>query len=231
MKQFAKLAGALAMWGLSSVASAITIGLDGDPVPFTMSETSGGYLVTASGSIDITALSATSLTLHVVLNNASTLSNGNPIANPGDVRLASWGFGIGPNATAVSFVDDADGGMISATLASIPSLGQIEVCVWGGNNCNGGGNQGLFAGASDTFDLTLDGQWDSLVTFDPLGVKFQGRVGGQFSCANSDCTPATGDLGIGSSVNGEGNAPEPHSLALVALGLLSFAILRRRQVA
>jgi hypothetical protein len=179
MKQFAKVVGAFAMWGLSSVASAITIGLADGPVAFTVSGPSGGYLVTASGTLDITSLSANSLTLQVVLNNASTLGNGDPIADPSDVRLASWGFGAGPSATAVSFADAVDGAMTSATLASIPSLGQIEVCVWSGNNCSGGGNQGLLAGASDEFSLTLAGTWDpeSSVVFDPLGVKFQGRGG------------------------------------------------------
>jgi len=197
--------------------------------------------VTASGSIKITALSPTSLTLHVVLNNTSTLDDGSPITNLGDARLASWGFGIGPNATAVSFVDVVAGGMTGAMLASIPGLGQIEVCVWGGNNCSGGGNQGLLAGASDTFYLTLTGQWGSSVTFDPLGVKFQGRGAGQFSCTNSNCTPplAPGGVEIGTagggpagpSVNGGGSAPEPHSLALAALGLLSLVFMRRRGVA
>ena len=230
MKLFAKVVGVMAMWGLSSIASAITMGLADNPAPFTISGSSGAYLVTASGTIDITLMEAESLTLQVVLNNAST-----------DARLVSWGFGIGPNATSVLFVDDADGGMTSASLASIPGLGQIEVCVWGGNNCSGGGNQGLLAGAFDVFDLTLAGQWDSSVTFDPLGVKFQGRGAGQFSCASGNCAPAQAPGGVeidtagggsaGPSVNGGGSAPEPHSLALAALGLLSLVIIRRRVVA
>ena len=240
MKLFAQVVGVLATWGLSSVASAITMGLADNPAPFTISGTSGGYVVTASGTIDITycrqsadAASRSEQRVHARQRRSD--------CRPSDARLASWGFGVGPNATSVSFVDAVDGGVTSATLASIPGLGQIEVCVWGGNNCSGGANQGLLAGASDTFDLTLTGQWGSSVTFDPLGVKFQGRGGGQFGCTNSDCTPARAPGGLeigtagggsaGPSFNGGGSTPEPHSTGPCRTRLLSLVVMRRRDVA
>ncbi len=56
----------------------------------------------------------------------------------------------------------------------IPSLAKIEVCAFGGNNCAGGGNGGIYgAGGSDTFSILLGGTWGTSVDIAPIGFKYQ----------------------------------------------------------
>ena len=204
---------------MCSGANALIINTRNSPINFVISQNEGGGVVlTASGSLSITGgFNSSSLTLHVVLNNTSTL-NGVPLTAASNVRLTGWGFGINPNATSVTFSDASDGGIIDATLDSLPGLAAIEVCAWGGNNCSGGANGGIQAGSSDTFDLILAGSWGNSVTFDPLGVKFQTDFGSfEFAC--------TGTCAGGGDVT----VAEPKTLLLLGVGLIAFAALGRRK--
>jgi hypothetical protein len=228
MNRLASMAIGAAMCAvMTSSANAIVMGLATPAQSFTITSSAGGWNLVAAGTVDITALSATSLTLHVVLRNQSTLANGDPISPAKNVRLSSWGFGVDPNATAIDFYDSADGGMVDAALAGIPNLSLIEVCAFGGPNCNGGGNGGIWASGSDEFDLTLIGSWGRSVTFDPLGVKMQTTNGSyEFSCTGT--CDGGGGRGGGDSSNASA-VPEPQTALLAGLGLLSLAFLRRRQ--
>ena len=208
---------AIAALGLalaSGHASAFFIDNAGDSLNFSWSYAGGGYNLTGAGTMTATALSAGSLTLQFVLTNNTTAASGV------DARLTAFGLGIDPDASGVTFSDATDGGMVDASLDSIPSLKTIEVCAFGGPNCSGGGNGGIFAnGASDLFSLTITGAFANGVTIDPLGDKYQTNVGSfEFSCST---TSTTGQCEGGRTV------PEPGSLALLGAIAAAYVTTRR----
>ena len=223
MKGILRSGVAIVLWAsVSGSAGALVLDTLNPSAAFTISrDVGGGSVLAATGSVTVTSgFGSSALVLHVILNNASTL-NGVPYTLADNVRLTGWGFGVDPNATGVTFTDSADGGLIDATLDSLPSLSGIEVCAWGGNNCSGGANGGIQAGSLDTFDLILAGFWGTSVNFDPLGVKFQTGSGSfEFACTGS-CTG-------GGVPPAEVLVPEPQTLALIGLGLLGLAMIRRR---
>jgi hypothetical protein len=208
---------ALAIAGLMSLptASMATIVDSGNPLNFSWSFDTGSSLLTGFGSMTLSGFNTNSLSMSVSLTNTSQ------VGGQGGERLTSFGFGIDPNATSIGFGDAADGGMVGASMSSIPSLASIEVCAYGGNNCSGGGNGGIFAGASDTFSLLLGGNWGSSVNIEPIGFKYQTGYGSfEFTSSSSS-----------SSSSSSGALPEPASASLVGLGLglLGFGFARRRK--
>ena len=201
-------------------ASAVVINTMNTPVAFTISEDiGGGILLTATGSVTITAgLGTDALDLQVILNNDSTL-NGQPYTPTDGVTLIGWGFGVDPDMTDVTFTNGSGSGMIDATPnESLPGLTGIEVCAWGGNGCSGNLPGGILAGDSQMFSLVLAGTWGSSVTFDPIGARF--RMGENFfslQCTGECLAPAA--------------VPEPETVALVAIALLmmGWTVARKRR--
>jgi len=152
---------------------------------------------------------ASSLCLKITLNNTSGLSSN---------RLVTFGFGIDPNATGVTFSDSDSIGIIGAALGDIPAIKTVEVCAYSGPNCSGGGGDGIFGGTSDTFALFIAGTWTGSVTLEPVGFKYQTDNGSfEFTtvCTNGSCDTT--------------EVPEPGSLALLGAGLAGLALIRRRR--
>jgi hypothetical protein len=209
------IAGALTMALASAgVANATVISSSSNnPLSFSWSYNTGASLLTGNGSLTVTGFNSSSLTVTATLTNTSLLGG------QGGERLTAFGFGIDPNATGVSFVDSADAGMVDASLSSIPSLSLIDVCAYGGSNCQGGSNGGIFAGTSDTFSILLAGTWGNSVDIAPIGFKYQTGYG-SFEFTGTPDDPDTPT-----------SVPEPGMLFLLGAGLLGLGMARRRKSA
>ncbi len=191
MAKHAAFAALLLIASGAAQATLVSAGLN-DPLNFTWSYNTGSSLLTGYGSMTISGFNTSQLTVLTSLTNTSALGG------HGGERLVSFGFGIDPNATGVSFSDAHDGGMIGAVRntggnTSIPSLHSvIEICAYGGPNCSGGGNGGIYgAGGSDSFTLLLAGTWGSSVNIDPIGFKYQTGYGSFEFTTNSSSSSST----------------------------------------
>lgn len=177
--------------------------------------TGTGLLLTGNGTFTVNSFNGTTLDLGVSLSNTTIVGSGQ------NATLYSFGFGIDPNASSVTFVDLAAGGMAGATLntggnTSIPSLNNvIDICAFGQKNCSGGSvNTGILAGASDSFGLLISGNFLTstgglYVAIDPIGFKYQ-TSNGSFEFT------APGD-----------GLPEPTITLLFGIGILGLSALNR----
>lgn len=176
--------------------------------------------MTASG------FNTSTLSLSITLTNSST------VGGQGGDRLVSFGFGINPDANlrSIVFGEGSDGGMIAAGGASgaLPAnVAGVEICAYGGNNCSGGSNGGIYSGDSDQFTISMGrvggAVWGSSVDINPVGFKYQTGSGSfEFSLAQAS-------LGLVFDGNESSNeVVEPYSLGLIGVGFLAFGSRRRR---
>jgi hypothetical protein len=205
---------ALGLAGFSLPSQAVMISSAAkNPYNFTWSYSTPDGLLTGSGTLTVSGwgsatVPSNTLSVLVSLTNTSSKSSN---------RLTAFGFGIDPNATGVTFEDSGDGGMVDASMSKIPSLAKIEICAYGGQNCNGGSNGGLLGlggpvgSNTDIFVLKLAGTWGNSVNINPIGFKYQ-------TAGESYEFTAPG-----------GSVPAPGPLALFGFGLAALLVRRRLQ--
>jgi hypothetical protein len=185
----------------------------GKPTSFAvdwMASTGGSTFVSANATFTVENFTTSELDFKVAVTNDSNFTS---------ARLTAIGFALSPGVTGESI----SGSTIFTSVANenFPSLKQINVCAYSGNNCAGGANNGLTDGNTATFllDLTApSGTFGSgtnlAATINVFGVKFQGNE------------PLSYEL-----PGRPKKVPEPASLALLAAALAAMTAVRRRQVA
>ena len=105
---------------------------------------------------------------------------------------------------------------------NFPSFSQVDLCVFGGPNCSGGGNSGLVNGMVDHLMLKLiplrEKNYQTGLTLDVFPVKFQsvGPKGASIELKGKPCTECGRNLT---------ETPEPSTLFLLGSGLVGFLVL------
>jgi hypothetical protein len=134
--------------------------------------------ISASGTVSVLSFSSSSITLGVSLTNTTNLQT----SGLSNAAILSLGLGVTPDPTSKSLVAgsvfDSLGTGSGAQKTFPGGFKGIDACVYGSNGCSGGDiKDGLQAGASDSFQLTLGGDWSNGTTLSFFAIKFQTSAG------------------------------------------------------
>lgn len=152
-----------------------------DPVTWSVPQNSNnsGLPVELSAKADITvnSFSSNMLSLAIKLTNTTAANF--------QSSIVSFGFGVNPDVNGAQLLQDDqqtyDAVRVKSKAGFPGGFKNIDVCVFGGNTCNGGDiNKGLLSGGnSDSFTLNLFGNFgeDPRVTLSAFPIKFQTAAG------------------------------------------------------
>jgi hypothetical protein len=193
----------LAVLGIAVPAAATPV-VVGETFALTFDQPVAGHAdLTGSLSLLVTSLTATSVGLNV------SIANTTPLTEP-SARLTGFGWNSTPSATGGSETSSVYSLFVNA---NFPAFSTIDVCLSSGPSCAGGGNGGLSPQQSDVFTMALNYGSTAGLDFSTFAVKFQTDFGSFEVPGTPTPTPV----------------PEPGTLAILGIGLLGLASLRRRQ--
>lgn len=208
------LAGAAILW-IAGTAHAVPVTQGGGfTVDYALPGAgSGPALMATAVYSNFNFVTPTRLTFNLSLTNTTSSGGSNPYTS---ARLTAFGWDTAPVATAAT---DSSGIYSSATNTNLSS-NHVDVCIYGGSNCNGGGNGGLAIGESTSFTETLT--FSAAVpplSFTDFYAKFQTNAGSVEGSGTVRGTPSPSPV------------PEPMSLALLGVGLAGIGLTRARKAA
>jgi hypothetical protein len=184
----------LAAFPVGAQASPITInGTGSDFVVNYNVLTPGGDPLTATGTFDVTAFSATEATIAVTINNTDS-----------QYVVSAIGFNTSSPVTGSYTITGSTFDGSIANDVNFPSLQTIEICAFTSANCSSSTNgDALQPTSSDSFTLKLTGDLSQGLTLSTFGIKFAGGPEGSFE--------------------GTGKVPVPGTLLLFGAGFVVFA--------
>jgi hypothetical protein len=215
MKSFGKclvVAFALAttLFARDARAASISIVRDGsDSFEVLWSLMVGTTELTALGEFDVD-VTDTYVDFFITLTNNTTLVS---------EKVHSIGFNTDPNGTSLTVLDSGNYFQNFALDQKFPSFKKVDICAWGAQNCQGGGQGSNLPGGgapvgTDSFAFRLNGDFRNGLTVDRFVIKFQGTLG-SFEFEDTPSRPPT--------------VPEPSSVLLLAMGAVTSMVAARRR--
>jgi hypothetical protein len=191
-------------------AASITIAHDSsDSFQVLWSLMVGTTELTALGEFDVTVTNGY-VDFFVTLTNDTTLVS---------EKVHSIGFNTDPNGTSLTVLDSGTYFQNFSLDQKFPSFKKVDICTWGTENCQGGGQGSNLPGGgapvgTDSFAFRLNGNFSDGLNVDRFVIKFQGTLG-SFEFEDTSSPPPS--------------LPEPSSLLLLAMGVVVTSLSARRR--